>query len=336
MGAMAEGADEAHDKAGAADGREAIEDLPLEPKEIGYVVFSGFCMGTADVVPGVSGGTMALALGIYQRLLAAITSINKDSIQALLKFRIRDVLRIVHVKFIAALAAGIMSAVLIMVLIFKLPHLVEHQPKYVYSVFLGLVLASALVLARRIPTWNAGRVVSMLAGAGIGFGVVNLVPVATPENAPFVFLCGVIAISAMLLPGISGSFLLLILGKYAYVLNSISALAKGDLGALGIIVPFALGCLVGITAFSRLLGWLLRKWQHTVMALMTGLLLGSLWRIWPYQHLTTEIIRKKPRVIASEPYWPESLEISVIALFAAGLAAVVFIEWVAARRAAAQ
>ena len=144
---------------------------------------------------------------------------------------------------------------------------------------------------------------ALVAGAALGFAVVNLVPVATPEHPAFIFLCGTIAISAMLLPGISGSFILLILGKYAYVLG---ALGKLD---LGVILPFVAGCAVGILVFSRLLKWLLDRWHDTVLAGLIGLLIGSLWRIWPYQTLETVVVREKPRVIGATPFFPEAIDI---------------------------
>ncbi len=301
----------------------------ISTKDVPFVVGCGMCMGTADVVPGVSGGTMAVALGIYRQLLGAITSVDAGAIKSLTKLDVKGLLGRVHWRFIAALGTGIALALAIMVKVVKLPKLVQEQPRLVYAIFFGLVLASAILLARKIPKWNPVRVLSLVAGAGIGFAVVRMTPTATPEHPAFIFFSGMIAISAMLLPGISGSFILLIMGKYAYVLNSLSALK------LSVIAPFAFGCLAGLVLFSRFLGWLLAKWHDTVLAGLTGLLIGSLWRIWPYQHLTTVIVRKKPRVIGAEPFMPESWDISVIALFITGLIVVFAIEVVATRRAAA-
>lgn len=304
-------------------------DMPWS--DAAYIIGSGACMGTADVVPGVSGGTMAVALGIYQRLLGAITSINGDVIKALLRFRLKEVLQAVHWRFIACLGLGIVVAFVVMVKIVKLPLLLQNYPKQVYAVFFGLVLASAVVLARKLPGWGPAKVGSLLLGAAIGWAVVNLVPVSTPENPLFIFLCGFIAISAMLLPGISGSFILLILGKYAFIMNALTVPKQWPTVAL----PFALGCLAGLAAFSRLLKWLLSRWHDTIVAGLVGLLIGSLWRIWPYQHQRTIIVREKPRVIESTPFFPDSLEVSVLGLVAAGLVAVALVEVVASRRQAA-
>jgi len=294
-----------------------------------YTTFSGFCMGTADVVPGVSGGTMAVALGIYYQLLAAITSANKKALTSLLRFKLREVMGELHWRFLCALVLGVGLGVVVMVKVVKLPSMVvassPHRP-LVYAVFFGMVLGSAIMLGRHVEKWNAGRIAAAVGGALAGFGIVNLVPVATPEHPAFVFLCGSIAICAMLLPGISGSFILLILGKYAYILGAVGTLD------LTVLVPFAVGCLVGILLFSRLLKWLLSRWQHTVMAVLIGLLIGSLWRIWPYQHITEVIVRDKPRVIGAEPFLPTAVEPKLIIGLLLGVAFVVGIEWYAIKR----
>lgn len=300
------------------------DDADIAWSDAPYIIGSGMCMGTADVVPGVSGGTMAVALGIYGRLLAAITSVNVDAVRALLRFDLKQVFKLLHWRFMACLGGGIFLAFGIMIKIVKLPHLLETYPKHVYAVFFGLVLSSAVILAKRLPSWSVGRAVSLVVGTGIGWGVVNLVPVETPEHPAFIFLCGFIAISAMLLPGISGSFILLILGKYAYIF--------GNLTKVSVVVPFALGCGAGLVVFSRFLKWLLSRWHDPVVAGLVGLLIGSLWRIWPYQHTKTVIVRDKPRVLEAIPYWPESLEVAVLALFILGLVAVFAVEWLASRR----
>jgi putative membrane protein len=290
-----------------------------------FIAASGVCMGTADVVPGVSGGTMAVALGIYARLLAAIASINGRSLRALATLRLRDAFSILHWRFMVTLAGGIGVALVVMLKVVKLPELLETHQSLVYGVFFGLVSASALVLGRRIP-WTATRIVALLAGTVAGFVIVTLVPVETPEHPLFIFFSGFIAICAMLLPGISGSFILLILGKYAYVLDAVSHLK------FGVIIPFALGCLSGLLTFARVVGWLLRKWEHTTIAVLTGLLVGSLWRIWPYQHIETVVVRDKPRIIGATPFLPSEVDLGVPLLFVLGFGAVIFIEYVASKR----
>jgi len=303
----------------------------IEAKDAPYTVFSGFCMGTADVVPGVSGGTMAVALGIYHQLLAAITSANRDALTRLFRRDLRGLLGMIHWRFLGALLFGVALGVGLMVKVVKLPTLVvassPHRP-LVYAIFFGMVLGSAFTLSRHVGKWTPHRFGAVVGGAGVGFAVVNLVPVSTPDHAAFVFLCGAVAICAMLLPGLSGSFILLILGKYAYILGAISTLQ------LGVIVPFGLGCAVGLLSFSRLLKWLLDRWHDTMLAGLIGLLVGSLWRIWPYQHITEVVVRHKPRAVGATPYLPESFDLTLAIAFAMGLAFVVAVEIFAARRAA--
>ena len=291
-----------------------------------HIVMSGMCMGTADLVPGVSGGTMAVALGIYREFLAAIASVNVQSLRTFLHGRFREVMGIVHWRFIASLAVGMLVAIVVMGKVLKLPQLVSESPKLVYSVFFGLVLASVVVLLRRLQHWTTGAIVSLPLGALLGYLVVTLVPVSTPEHPLFVFLCGVIAISAMILPGISGSFILLILGKYEYIISGALDLK------LDIALPFVLGCAIGIAVFSRILGTLLDKFPNGMIAGLTGLLVGSLARIWPYQHLETAVVRGKTRVLSSEAFFPESVEPAVYGLMALGLIAVLAIEFTASRR----
>jgi putative membrane protein len=289
-------------------------------------------MGTADVVPGVSGGTMAVAMGIYHRLLVAIASVNLHSLRALARFRLREAFSILHWRFLASLLAGIGMAVVVMIKIVKLPTLIETDPQPVYAVFFGLVSGSVVILARRVPEWSIMRGLAAAVAAVVGFLIVTLVPVSTPESMPFLFGCGMLAISAMLLPGISGSFVLLILGKYEYVLHALEGLMRFDLSQLKVVLPFALGCVAGLASFSRLLSWLMRCWHDTVVAALTGLLIGTLWRIWPYQQLKQEMVHGKLKVVEARAYWPDALEVSVVLLVLGGLVLVLGIEYLAMRR----
>jgi putative membrane protein len=269
---------------------------------------------------------MALAMGIYRQLLVAIASVGGDSLRHLVAGRLRAAWAPIHGRFLLSLAIGIGLGVALMVKIVRLPELIESRPQQVYAVFFGLVLASAFVLARGIPAWPPRRWVAFASGIAAGLAVVNLVPVDTPDGGWFLFLSGVVAICAMVLPGISGSFVLLILGKYAFVLAAVSRLD------LGVILPFAGGCLVGITTFSRVLAWTLARWHDTVLAALVGLLVGSLWRIWPYQELTTMVVRGKVRALGARPVLPDALDAEVVALALAGVGAIALLEGLAARR----
>jgi putative membrane protein len=303
------------------------------PRDISWstgprIIASGLCMGTADLVPGVSGGTMAVALGIYRQLLAAISSVGLPALKALLSGRVSEALACLHWRFITCLGLGMGVAVVIMGKVIKLHEMVRTSPKPVYAVFFGLVLASAVVLVRGVGKWQHRQSLALVLGAGVGLVVVTLVPTSTPDNALFIFAAGAIAICAMILPGISGSFVLLILGKYEYVIN---AVLHFD---LTVAVPFALGCAAGLMAFARVLGRALDRWHDTMIAGLTGLLVGSLWRIWPYQHLDTVVVRGKEKVIGAQAFWPDGLELSVAALVIMGIALVFGVEWAARARSA--
>jgi putative membrane protein len=235
----------------------------------------GFCMGAADVVPGVSGGTMALILGIYEELIRAIKTFDSDLLRQFLRGRFSSAMQRVPLGFLLPLGMGILTA--IFTLARGLSWLLTHHPVAVWSFFFGLVLASAFVVAHRIRDWRPATVVGLFLTAAAAYGLVGVVPVQTPDALPFIFLCGAIAICAMILPGISGSFILVLLGKYQYVLD---AVGRMDLLVLTV---FTAGTATGIMLFVRLLNWLLRRFYQPTMAALTGLMIGSLRKIWPWK-----------------------------------------------------
>ena len=204
----------------------------------------GFCIGAADVVPGVSGGTMAFILGIYRRLIDAVSAFDGALVRLLLARRIRDASEHVDLALIVPVALGIGAALLFFTRIVPLPKLIEKHPEHVYGLFFGLIVASVVVLLRSLPGIRAAEWVAVAGGAVAGFGIVNMVPVSTPDAPWFIVLCGALAVSAMLLPGVSGSFVLLILRKYAYVFDGIGRLDPG------ILVPFGIGVVIGLMAFE--------------------------------------------------------------------------------------
>ena len=289
----------------------------------------GFCIGAADVVPGVSGGTMAFILGIYRRLVEAIRSFDAALVRLLFAGRFRHAIRHVDLALIAPLALGIFAALLFFTRVVPLPRLIETHPDLVYGLFFGLIVASIVVLIRSLEGVRPVEWTVSLGGAAIGFGIVNLVPVSTPDAPWFIALSGALAISAMLLPGVSGSFILLILRKYAYVFDGIGRLDPG------VIIPFGVGVVLGLMAFSRVLAWLLREWYRTTLLAICGLLIGSLWVVWPFQERRFEIVRGKRRLMESEPVWPDAADettLGAFALMAAGLALVAAIHHLARRR----
>jgi putative membrane protein len=267
----------------------------------------GFCMGSADIIPGVSGGTMALILGIYERLLSAIRSFDRAWLQSIFRFRISEALARNDLLFLIPLGFGIVFAIIFFTRIIPLPTLIITHPELIYGLFFGLVLASIVILMGEVEKYGARELIITIAGVVLGFTIVNFVPVETPNAAWFIFLCGFIAISAMLLPGISGSFILLILGKYAYVIN---ALGSFD---LVVIATFGLGALSGLVVFSRTIVWLLKRYHQPTLLVIKGILIGSLWIIWPFQERVYETVRDQERLVGASPIWPDAFNSTVAA-----------------------
>ncbi len=268
-------------------------------------------MGSADVVPGVSGGTVAYILGIYPRLLAAITGFGPRWAGWLLRGKFPQAWQHVDGGFLLLLGSGIIAAVLFFTRVVPIPVLLTTHPQQVYGLFFGLIAGSLLVLARRLGRHGGVDLCWLLVGIAFGLVLVNLVPLQIPHTSVYVFLSGVVAITAMILPGLSGSFILLILHQYAYVMDAIGVLR------FGVILPFAGGCLVGLMLFARVLRWLLGTFPRVTSLVINGLLIGSLWAVWPFQHRQYISVRGKERLISSQPVLPDTLDATV--LTAAGL-----------------
>lgn len=242
-----------------------------------YLLLSvkGFCMGASDVVPGVSGGTMALILGIYEELIQAVRSVDLTFFRRLSRLRIRDALDGLAWPFLLAVGGGILMAVITMAR--GISWALAFYPVYIWSFFFGLVLASVWSVGRHVDHWSPVKMVWVALGAVGSYWLVGLVPVVTPETPWFVFMSGAIAICAMILPGISGSFILVLLGKYQYVLNAVN---NRDVLTLFI---FAMGIGTGLLCFVRVLSWLLDRYRDLTLSTLIGLMLGSLRKIWPWK-----------------------------------------------------
>ena len=266
-------------------------------------------MGCADVVPGVSGGTVAYIVGIYPRLLGAINSIGPTTVGQFFRGHWGQLWRDIDGWFLLVLGCGIISAVLFFTRVVSIPALLVSHPHQVYGLFFGLIVGSLLLLSRELGHHRLVDILWMGLGTLLGLALVNLVPTQTPHTSLVVFLSGSVAITAMLLPGVSGSFILLMLHQYEYIFGAIGALR------IAVIAPFAAGCLVGILLFSRLLAWLLSTFGRQTRLIINGLLLGSLWAIWPFQHREFRLIREKSRIISSQPIWPANYDQSVVMAF---------------------
>jgi len=279
-------------------------------------------MGSADIIPGVSGGTMALILGIYERLLNAIRSFDRDWLGDILRFRISEALARNDLSFLVPLGLGIIFAIIFFTRVIPLPTLIITHPELIYGLFFGLILASIVILMGEVEKYGIKEIAVTAVGVLLGLTIVNLVPVDTPTAAWFIFLCGFIAISAMLLPGISGSFILLILGKYAYIIN-----ALGEFN-LTVILTFGFGALSGLVVFSRVIVWLLNHYHQVTLLVIKGILIGSLWMIWPFQERVYEIVRGHEKLVGASPVWPEAFNATVagsLALLIAGFILVMVI-----------
>ena len=296
----------------------------------------GFAMGSADVVPGVSGGTMALITGIYAQLLDAIRSVDAQALRLLLTLQWGAAFERIHWRFLAVLLSGLLSAVLFFTRVIPLPTLIHTHPVPIYGLFFGLVLGSVWTVGRGVGRFDLSAALYTLAGIAIGFRIVTLIPADTPDHPLFIFFAGAVAICAMVLPGISGSFILLILRKYDYVLGQVGLLGGPDtLSAVGVLVPFGLGILTGIALFTRFLIWLLHRYGKPTMAVLIGFMVGSLWVIWPWQNRVYETVRGKHKLISSTPLIPEGFAgetLTGVAMMAVGLALVLVLERLATRR----
>lgn len=281
-------------------------------KEIPFLIMKGFLMGSADIVPGVSGGTMALITGIYDRLIFAIKSFDYKALKYAFSFKIRDLFNHIHWKFFLFLGSGMVLAIFFFTRIVPLQVYMFTHPEWVYGLFFGLIVGSIFLLLAEInpADRNWKNLLPLVGGTLFGLWIVNLVPADTPESFGFVFLIGSIAISAMVMPGISGSYLLLIFRKYDYILSQLSMLGTSEtMSAIINLAPFVLGCLFGIILFSRVLSWLLKNYYSITILLLIGFLIGSLWVIWPYQNREyTEKVSSTETVMVDEPIVDELRE----------------------------
>ena len=299
---------------------------PDSYKEAGALSLKGLCMGSADVIPGVSGGTIALITGIYEDLIKALKSLDSNMVTKLLKLDLKGAAATIHIRFLLSLFAGIGIAIISLARLMNF--LINHYPVFTWSLFFGLIAASILVVSRQVPAWTPGSGISLATGIIVAAFIMNLIPIKTPDALWFIFLCGIIAICAMILPGISGAFILLILGKYEFITATLKNpfLPQNFI----IIIVFSLGCMIGLLSFSRLLNYFLNHFRSLTMACLTGLMIGAIPKIWPWkQVLAAEIIRGRPHITWGSNIMPETLNAEVwmaIGLAIVGFVAVVVIE----------
>ncbi|MCF6180874.1 DUF368 domain-containing protein [Lutibacter sp.] len=266
------------------------------------ITLKGIAMGAADVVPGVSGGTIAFISGIYEELLTSISAINWQTIKTLKSDGIKGVWKAINGNFLVALLSGIFISIISLAKLIS--WLLEHKPVMVWSFFFGLVLASILYVGKQITKWSPLVIIALIIGAVLAFYITTLQPLITQNSSPlFMFLAGALAICAMILPGISGAFILVLLGAYKPVLDAVH---NKDIKLLGIV---AAGAVVGLLTFSNILKWLFTHYKNSTLAVLTGFILGSLNKIWPWKNvLETKLFDEKLVVIKEVSVFPNSYQ----------------------------
>ncbi len=291
-------------------------------------------MGIADVIPGVSGGTVAFISGIYDELLHSIKAIDVDAFRLFISFKWKDFWVKINGKFLITLFAGIVTSLLSLAKL--MTYLLTQHPILIWSFFFGLILVAAPLVLREIKRWSVNAILSFVVGIVVAYYITVVTPTESPNNLFFIFFSGALAICAMILPGISGAFILLLIGKYQYM---ITALIEFN---IPIVVVFIAGCLVGILSFSRLLLWILDNYHSVAVALLAGFMLGSLNKVWPWREVKEYATNSKGEQISvfDASIWPGSyfevtgkdpLLLKAILMMALGVFIVILIERIATR-----
>lgn len=274
----------------------------------------GLLMGGADIIPGVSGGTVALILGIYQRLITAISHVDIRLFKLLASRKWGEAAAHLDLRFVIPLGIGILTGVISLASLMH--YLLDHHLQLTMSLFFGLILASSFLVAQMVKRWNVSNIVGFLISLMGIYWLVGEHSVRPPEGNLYVFLCGMVAICAMILPGISGALILVLLGKYHDITGLLKSIPKQllqgsiDWSELLTVLVFVTGCAVGLILFSKLLRWLLHNYHALIMAMLCGLMVGSLRRIWPFKidvtpyldGQTPEMVPFKHRIY--ENIWP--------------------------------
>ncbi len=295
-------------------------------KDYVILMLKGMGMGAADVVPGVSGGTIAFIVGIYDELIDSIKSINMHSLKLLFTGKIAAFWKAINANFLFSLILGI--GISIFSLAKLITFLLVNEPVLVWAFFFGLVLASTWFVSKDIKEWNWKTILGFAVGAVVAYYITVATPAETSTNLLFIFLCGAIAICAMILPGISGSFILVLLGKYFYIMEAVNTL---DFVVLGV---FAFGALLGITSFSRVLSFALKHFRNITLAVLTGFMLGSLNKVWPWKEVVETYVDSHGEVkpLIENNIWPNEHIIAGFALMVVGFALVYFLEKLSAKK----
>lgn len=286
-------------------------------KDYVLLVLKGMGMGAADVVPGVSGGTIAFIVGIYDELINSIKSINGQSLKLFITGKFAAFWEMINGSFLFSILLGIGISVFSLAKVITWL-LVEH-PILVWSFFFGLVLASTWFVAKDIKGWNWKTVSGFVVGAALAYYITIATPAKTPEYLWFIFLCGAIAICAMILPGISGSFILVLLGKYFFIMDAVKTFD------LTVIAVFGAGAVIGITSFSRILSYALKHVRNITLAVLSGFMLGSLNKVWPWKETVATTVDGHELIIENN-ILPNAYIAEAVVLMLVGFFLVYFLE----------
>lgn len=289
-------------------------------KDYGVLLVKGIGMGAADVVPGVSGGTIAFIVGIYEELINSIKNINIASLKLLFTGKIAAFWKAVNANFLLSIVTGI--AISIFSLAKLITYLLVTHTVLVWAFFFGLVLASTWFVSKDIEKWNWKTILCFIAGTIAAFFITVATPAETPTNLFFIFLCGCIAICAMILPGISGSFILILLGKYFYIMEAVKTFN------IPVMLVFICGAVIGITSFAKVLSYTLNKFHDITIAVLAGFMLGSLNKVWPWKETVETYINSKgiETALVESNILPDQLVWQGITLMFVGFFLVYFLE----------
>ncbi len=306
-------------------------------KEYLSLFIKGIGIGAANVIPGVSGGTIALISGIFEKLIDSLKSFDIKALKLFFSGRFKEFAKYVNLDFLIAVFAGVFVSILTFAKL--LEFLFQDYPVYVWSFFFGLIVASVYFVGKTIKKVNASVVISFVLGTSIALVISFMSPAAENDGFYYLFICGIVAVCSMIIPGLSGSFVLILMGNYKLIF--IEAVNNFD---FKILLPVALGSIFGLIAFSHLLSWIFKKFRDPTLALLTGFILGSLGMLWPWKkevfqvNAMGEFLTKSDGsfvIQGYERYLPDSFSgevIMAIFLMILGVLAISFLEWIANKR----
>lgn len=279
----------------------------LDTKTFFTNIIKGMAMGAANVIPGVSGGTIALITGVFERLIDAIKSFDLKALKLLLSGKISDFVKYIDFWFLVSLFLGVGIAIVTLARLFK--YLFVAYPVFIWAFFFGLVLASVYFVGKAVSKWNISSIITFIVGCTIAISISVLTPASENNSIIYLFFCGIIAICSMIIPGLSGSFVLILLGNYQLVMiNAVSELN------LKVLLPVAAGAGIGLVGFSHFLSWLLKKYHDQTIAMLTGFILGSLGILWPWKIEITKTFGEKVKTIGYDWWMPSANSEFFIAL----------------------